>query len=48
MLDHRDSENLDKAISYLCKDEQRVGSISDKKKDRAFACGTIPKKKGNI
>ena len=51
MLDHRDEKkrkNLDKAISYLCKDEQSVGSISNKKKDRSFTRGTIPKSKGNI
>ncbi len=49
MLDHNNTEkrkNLDKAMSYLSKEEQKIASLSDKK-ERAFVRGTIPKSKGN-
>ena len=51
MLEHNDSVkrgNLDKAIAYICKEEQSVESITNNKRDRAVTRGTIPKKKGNI
>jgi hypothetical protein len=51
MIGHSDSakrENLDTAISYLCKDKQNIEPIKKNKRDRAFTRGTIPKSKGNI
>jgi len=52
MLEHRDTvkrENLDSAVSYLCKDDhQDIAPVKNNQKDRAFVRGTIPKIKGNI
>lgn len=52
ILDHHDSEKrekLDKAISYLCKeDHQSLEPVKSNRNDRAFTRGTIPKSKGNI
>ena len=52
MLDHKDSkkrENLDKAVSYLCKDDyQDLEPIKINEKDRAFVRGTIPKSKKKL
>ena len=50
MLDYRDIEkrrNLDKAMEYLAKDDQRVEALKENKKDRAIRRGTIPKEKSN-
>lgn len=50
MLQHTDKEkreNLDKAMMYLCKDEQQIDSLSNKK-ERSVVRGTIPKSKSNI
>ena len=50
MLDHRDDKkrkNLDKAISYLCKDEQNLEPVKSNSKDKAFVRSTISKKKSN-
>jgi hypothetical protein len=47
MLEHTDKEkreNLDKAMMYLCKDEQQIDSLSNKK-ERSVARGTMPKPK---
>ena len=52
MLEHRDikkRENLDIAVSYLCKDDhQDIAPVKSNTKDRAFVRGTMPKSKGNI
>ena len=51
MIEHNDSkkrENLDTAIAYLCKDTQKIASITENKKDRAFTRGIMPKSKGNV
>ncbi len=34
-------------MMYLCKDEQQIDSLSNKK-ERSVARGTIPKSKGNM
>ena len=52
MLDHRDKEKrikLDKAIEYLCKDDEKqdVAPVKNNEKDRAFVRGTMPKSKSN-
>ena len=50
MLDYRDIEkrrNLDKAMEYLAKDDQRVEALKENKKDRIIRRGTLPKEKGN-
>lgn len=50
MLDHTDIKkrrNLDKAIAYLCKDEQEISTLSGKK-ERSFVRGTMPKSKSNV
>lgn len=49
MIDHTDKEkrvNLDKAVEYICKDEQVVKS-SDNSKTVAYTRGNMPKKKSN-
>ena len=52
ILDHKDSkkrENLDIAVSYLCKDDdQDIEPIKTNEKDRAFVRGTIPKSKKKL
>jgi hypothetical protein len=51
MLDYRDTKkrkNLDKAIGYMCKDEQNIEDTTDSKKNRSIVRGTMPKKKGKI
>ena len=52
ILDHKDSkkrENLDIAISYLCKDDdQDIEPIKTNAKDRAFTRGTITKSKEKL
>jgi hypothetical protein len=53
ILDHKDSkkrENLDIAVSYLCKkdDYQDIETIKTNEKDRAFVRGTIPKSKKKL
>jgi hypothetical protein len=52
ILDHKDSkkrENLDIAVSYLCKDDyQDIEPIKSNEKDRAFVRGTIPKSKKKL
>jgi len=48
MLEHNDTDKrkkLDKAISYLYKDEQSINPIKTNKKSRAFCRGIIPKRK---
>lgn len=48
MLDHRDKEkrlNLNKAVAYVCKDEQIAQS--DKSKTISYTRGNMPKKKSN-
>lgn len=50
MIDHTDIEkrkNLDKAMAYLCKDEQEISTLSGKK-ERSFVRGTMPKSKSNV
>ena len=47
LTDKEKRENLDKAMMYLCKDEQQIDSLSNKK-ERSVARGTIPKSKGNM
>lgn len=52
MLHHSDTdrrEKLDKAISYLCKEdeEQNLNPVKSNSKDRAFVRGIMPKKKSN-
>lgn len=47
MLNHSDKEkrmNLDKAISYLCKDEQHIDTKADNN-SKSLVRGTMPKKK---
>ena len=52
MLDYRDvkkRENLDTAVSYLCKDDhQDIKPVKSNHKDRAFVRGIIPTSKGKI
>jgi len=48
MLEHNDTDKrkkLDKAISYLYKNEQSINPIKTNKKSRAFCRGILPKKK---
>ena len=51
MLEHNDSikrANLDKAVSYLCKDDhQDIQPVKSNERDRAFTRGTLPKSKSN-
>jgi len=49
MIDYRDlqkRENLDKVVSYLCKDDEKqdIAPLKSKQKDRAFVRGIIPRK----
>jgi len=52
VLDYKDSDKrkiLDEdVIAYLCKDEQEIKQVNEKKKVRAFTRGTTPKSKGNM
>ncbi|MCB5266665.1 MAG: inovirus Gp2 family protein [Candidatus Cloacimonetes bacterium] len=51
VIDYRDSqkrENLDKVVSYLCKEEQDIAPVKSSQKERAFVRGIIPRSKGNI
>jgi hypothetical protein len=51
MINHTDSdkrENLDTAISYLCKTAQDIAPIKENKNDRAFTRGVMPKSKGKM
>ena len=53
MIDYKDKakrKNLDKAISYLCKDDakQDIVAIQGNKQSRAFTRGIVPKSKGNL
>jgi hypothetical protein len=48
MLQHTDKEkreNLDKAMIYLCKDEQQIINPISDKKERSVVRGTMPKPK---
>ena len=38
---------LENVTSYLCKDEQQIDSLSNKK-ERSVVRGTIPNSKGNM
>lgn len=52
ILDHRDSDKRkildEQVISYLCKDDQTINPIKQKKKDRAFTRGVITKSKEKL
>lgn len=48
ILNHNDKKkraNLDKAIDYLCKEEQDLKAFKTNVQDRAFVRGTMPKAK---
>ena len=52
MLEHKDTKKReildDVVVTYLCKDEQSIQSLTDNKRTRAFTRGAFPKSKGNI
>ena len=51
MIEHTDEAKRavlkEKAIAYLCKEEQSVGPIKESGKDRSFTRGIAPRKKNN-
>ena len=51
MLDYKDTDkrkNLDVAIGYMCKDEQKIEEVTGAKKNRSIVRGTMPKGKGKV
>jgi hypothetical protein len=52
MLEYKDMDKrkvLDECvISYLCKDEQSIESVKERKKTKSFTRGALPKSKGSM